>query len=139
MHWMTRYALLAVLAIVAIGCNSSETTGTTTAPSVLPAAVDHFTGTLTPNGALTFPFAVQGSGAVSAIVDSVVPDSAIVFGMSLGTWNGTACQVVLPNDQVIQGAGVSGATTTSGSLCVRIYDVGNLVQPETFVVEVGHP
>jgi hypothetical protein len=137
-----RFALAAAVFVSAGACNSSTPVSTTnqtlTSPS-LAAAVDHFTGTLTKNGAITFPFTVSGSGAVSAVVDSVSPDSTIVFGMSLGTWNGSFCQAILTNDAQIQGQAIQGSVSTSGTLCLRVYDVGNLVQPETFVVEVGHP
>jgi hypothetical protein len=132
---------MAVL-VGAAACNSSEpvsTTSQTLASPSLAAAVDHFSGTLTQNGAITFPFTVSGSGAVSAVVDSVQPDSTIAFGMSLGTWNGSFCQAVLTNDSQLQGQAIQGSVSTAGSLCLRIYDVGNLAQPETFVVEVGHP
>ncbi len=140
MHRMIRCALLGV-AIAAGACNSSTVTGSTTATTspTLAAAVDHFTGTLTPNAALTFPFTVAAGGAVGGIIDSLTPDSTIVIGMSLGTWSNNLCQVVLSNDQATTGSSVNGAVTTSGSLCVRLYDVGNVKQSVSFVVEVGHP
>src|SRR2546423_8081313 len=119
-------ALTAAALVGAAACNSSEAVGTTSqtlsAPS-LAAAVDHFTGTLTQNGAITFPFTVSGSGAVSAVVDSVQPDSAVVFGMSLGTWNGSYCQIILANDAQVQGQAIQGSVSTAGTLCLRIYDV----------------
>src|SRR2546428_13659412 len=101
MSRILRYALSAafvLLVFTVTACNSSETTSTTTSTLASPslaAAVDHFTGTLTVNGAITFPFTVSGSGAISAVIDSVQPDSGIVFGSSLGTWNGSYCQTVL--------------------------------------------
>src|SRR5437764_11146326 len=125
MSRMIRYARPAVvlLAIAVGACNSSDTTSTTTSTLASPslaAAVDHFTGTLTQNGAITFPFTVSGSGAVSAVIDSVQPDTAIVFGMSLGTWNGSYCQAVLANDAQIQGHAIQGSVSTAGTLCLRI-------------------
>lgn len=139
MHRTIQSVLLAVLALTAGACNSSTPVSTTTAPASLAAAVDHFTGTLTQNGALTFPFSVSGGGTVTAIVDAVTPDSAVPIGVSLGTWNGTICQIILSNDQAVQGSSVTGSVGTAGNLCLRIYDVGKIARPQTFAVEVGHP
>ena len=47
-------------------------------------------------------------------------------GLSLGTWTGSACQVVIANDNALQGAIVTGTVTSAASLCVRIYDIGKV-------------
>jgi hypothetical protein len=69
----------------------------------------------------------------------VAPDSAIVMGLSLGTWNGAACQIVLANDNATQGTVVTALASSLGSFCVRVYDVGRLVEPTSYELQVVHP
>ena len=62
-----------------------------------------------------------------------------MVGLSLGTWNGTSCQIVLANDKATQAAVVIGTASSAGSLCVRVYDVGNVADPITYEIQVVHP
>ena len=124
------------LALGAVACSDTPTTPTPTTP---PTFTDNFTGSLNPNGATTHSFSTASSGTVSAILNSLAPDSALSVGFGLGTWNGNLCQVVLVNDRATQGSVLIGATSAAGSLCVRIYDVGNVVDPTTYEVQVTHP
>jgi hypothetical protein len=96
-----------------------------------------FAGTLTPNDAETFPFASQ-SGIVTATLLNLAPDSTIMLGLSLGTWNGLTCAIVLANDKATQGVAITGTVNSIGNLCVRVYDVGALVEPLTYEVRVVH-
>ena len=59
--------------------------------------------------------------------------------MALGTWNGLTCNVVLANDKAIEGVTVTGSVSGAGSLCVRVYDIGEVVATTTFEVVVVHP
>ncbi len=112
------------------------------APTPDPVYVtESFTGTLTPNGATSHPFLVTsaGGGDVTAVIRAVTPDDASVVGFSLGTWNGTACQAILSNDRATVSASLIGRATSTGGLCVRIYDVGALSSPQDYQLEVNHP
>ena len=134
-----RRALAALLvASVAAACSSD----TTTTPTVTPTSVtETYTGTLTRNGAATYSFAVSTVGQttnVSAQLSNVTPDNTIAIGVALGTWNGTSCQIVISNDKAFMGATVFGTVNTSGTLCVRIFDVGNIVDPLDYEVKVVH-
>jgi hypothetical protein len=122
-------------AFAASACSSDEITSPV-APT--PTQVtDTFAGTLTVNGATTYQF-VSNRGAVTATLTSVAPDSTIAIGFSLGSWNGSTCAAILPNDQAIQGSVIYGTVNTTGTLCLRVYDVGKLVDPLTFEVSVVH-
>ena len=55
------------------------------------------------------------------------------------SWNGTACQAVIANDRATAPASLIGFATTSGTLCVRIYDVGTLVEAQDYAIDVTHP
>lgn len=128
------------IALTIWACGDAATTTTPTTPTATtPTTTETFEGDLNPNGAKTFPFTTQAAGTVTATLTSLSPDSTLTIGMSLGTWNGSACQIVLANDNAIQGAVITGTVSSTGSLCVRVYDVGKLVEPIAFVVTVVHP
>ncbi len=140
---MRRSIRLAVMAIVATvggvafwACSNNIPTTTTTTPTI---TTDTFNGTLNPNGAQTFSFSVQAAAVLTATLTSISPDSTATLGLAIGTWNGSACQIVIANDKAVQGTVVTGSSGGAGTLCVRVYDVGNLTQNEAFVVTVVHP
>ena len=81
----------------------------------------------------------SAGGDVTATLKTVTPDVEAVVGMSLGTWNGTACQAIISNDRATVNAAILGRATTTGTLCVRIFDIGALSEPQDYEVEVVHP
>ena len=141
MRRSTRCSGMAIVAIVGAivfgACNNTTPVTPTTTPA--PTTTDPFTGTLTPNSARIFPFTVQAAGTLTATLTTITPDSTIAVGLDLGTWNGSACQIIIANTNVVQSGFVTGAAGGLGTLCVRIYDVGNLTANEDFVVTVVHP
>jgi hypothetical protein len=98
-----------------------------------------FQGTVTVNGAASHSF-TTGSGQIAVTVTELVPNSAAVIGVSLGTWNALAntCQIVLANDSATQGATVLGTASSPGDFCVRIYDVGRLAAATGYTLTVVH-
>jgi hypothetical protein len=133
--------LLAALATGAAGCSDdTPTTPTTpTTPGTPLTFTETFTGAINTNGAATSPFTAKTGGTVTATLTTVTPDATVVVGMSLGTWTGTACQVVISNDSAVQGAAISGTVTSAASLCVRIYDVGKVATPLNYTISVVRP
>jgi hypothetical protein len=133
--------LLGVLAGVA-GCNKNDNTSTTPTPTTTtatPITEPAFTGTLKMNGAATYPFTATTGGTVTATLTTLAPDASIGIGLSIGTWNGAACQIVIANDNATQTVAISGTVTAASSLCVRVYDVGRLTAPADFTVTIVHP
>ena len=129
---------MAVLTLASIACDSGENTPTTpTTPG--PTITETFAGTVTQNGAATFTFNTSLSGIVTATLKSIGPVTTAQIGLALGTWNGVTCAVVLTNDRITAGLAVTGQVNAAGSLCVRIYDVGQLTETSTFEVVVVHP
>jgi hypothetical protein len=120
-------------------CGCSNTTPTTPTPPTPASTTETFQGNLNPNGAKTFSFTVQAAGALTATLTTVSPDATLAIGLALGTWNGTACKVELANDSATQGAVVTASASAAGSLCARVYDVGNLTDVVSFEVTVVHP
>jgi hypothetical protein len=138
MHRLMPRGLLPLAAVMALSACSSNSTPAATTPTPVT-LTDTFDGVLTQNGAITHPFIVTASGSVTALLSTESPDATVTIGMSLGTWTGATCTVILTNDKAIQGSTVVGTASGSGSLCVRIYDVGKVTQPVTYQVQVSHP
>jgi hypothetical protein len=142
MQRLLTFRVLAVvlLAIAASACDD-ETATTPTPATVI--VTDTFTGAVTQNGAATHSFSVASAGSVKATLKSIGTDNTLVVGFSLGTWSPTSstCSVVLANDAATGGAVLQGTMTGTGTLCVRMYDVGNVVAPAgaAYTVEVEHP
>ena len=133
--------LLLALATSLAGCNDSTTSPsqTTTTVPATATTTETFNGTLTKNGGLTFPFTATAGGTVAVTLSSVA-DSNLQIGLSLGTWTGSACQIVIANDAAAQSAIVTGTVTSAASLCVRVYDPAEKVStPVDFTVSVAHP
>jgi hypothetical protein len=135
---MRRLALvLALVGPPVVACTGNGSTSPSTTP---PAQVnDTFSGALNQNGALSFTFAVAAAGTLTATLTAVGSDSPPKIGLSLGTWNGSSCSVVIANDNATVGTAMQGQASAAGVLCVRLYDVGNIVTPVTVEVQVMHP
>lgn len=135
---LIRTAALLAIVLASFACNSDDD-NIPTNPTPPPTTTVTFSGTVNRNGAVTHTFATQASGTVTATLTTLSPDSALRIGLALGTWNGAVCQIVLPNDNATQGTVVTGGVSALGNLCVRIYDVGNVVDPVAYEVTVVHP
>ena len=136
MHrFITRLVPLVAFALILSGCGNSSSDAAVTQPP--PTLTDTFSGTLTLNGATTYNFTVTGVGSITAQLSTLSPNVSV--GLSVGTWNGSICQIVLANDASVQGSVVVGSTSATGSFCVRIYDAsGTAVQPQMYVIDVFH-
>jgi len=131
--------LVLALAIAGAGCDPDEPTGPTTPTDPLDPVTETFTGTINTNGAVTYFFTARSAGIVAGTLRSIAPDSTIGVSLALGTWNGQVCQITLANDSAIQGSTVTGAVSGLGTLCVRLSDIGQITQLQTFEIVVLHP
>ena len=137
-----RVGQLALLTVLA-GCGSSNTS-TGTLPTTLPTVLtETFSGTLVKNSAYTHPFTVSDAGDVSIFVlisaDTQNPDNnAVPVGVSLGTWNGNTCSIVIAKDNVLPGDTLSGRATAAGNLCVRVYDIGFVPSGLSYELLIDH-
>ena len=136
-----RMALVVAATVLLAGaCGDTKTPVIPSNPTnpIEPTTVT-FEDTLTVNGAKSFGFGTL-NGTVTATLTSLGPDSTVAVGLSLGTWSGTVCNVILANDNAVQGTTIVGQSGTIGTLCVRIYDAaGTLTEPLPFVLTVVHP
>ena len=74
-------------------------------------------------------FASTVAGIGDRQMTAVDPSASQVFGLSLGTWNGSSCQVVIANDAAVLNSIVTGQVTAATNLCARVYDVGQAHRP----------
>jgi hypothetical protein len=123
---------------MAAACDNGPST---VVPPSNPIVTETFGGTLTKNGSITHQFAATSRGTVTVTLTKVDPDSTLAIGVSLGTWNGTSCQIVLSNDATTVGTGLLGAVSGVGNLCLKVYDAAGTVPPtsEAYSVDVAHP
>jgi hypothetical protein len=134
---MLRLLTLVTILIAAAACGDDNPTTPTQPTTPRPTVTEPFSGTLNINGAATHSFAT-GSGQIQVTVTELLPDSAAVIGVSLGTWNGAACQIVLANDNATVAAAVLGTASGPGNFCARVYDVGKLKAATEYKLEVIH-
>jgi hypothetical protein len=138
---MRRWVLSALFFVSLLGgtsgCGDDNEPTTPTEPT-RPTTTRTFTGTVTVNGARTHEFNATGSGRIDVTLTSLAPDSAARVGVSIGTWNGSACQIVIANDNATQGTLVAGNASAAGAFCVRVYDVGQLSGAADYTVTVVH-
>lgn len=136
--------LLFALTTGLAGCNNDNattvTTPTTTTTTTTATVTETFSGTLNMNGGVTFPFTATAAGTITVTLTSLAPDGTLPIGLSLGTWTGSACQIVIANDAAAQTAVVTGTVSSAASLCARVYDTGKLsATPVSFGVSIVHP
>ena len=103
-------------------------------------------GLLGPNGAgktttisMVAGLTAAAAGTVTVTLTAVDPAGTVSFGVSLGTWNGAACQTVIANDAALLNTNVTGSVTAPTSLCARVYDAGRLTAPLNYTITVVHP
>jgi hypothetical protein len=135
---MFRYAPV-FAAVLALGACGDDPFEIPTNPTPAVPVKETFNGVVSLRGAQTHTFASGASGTVTATLKFLVPDSQVKMGFALGTWNGSSCQLVITKTDAVESTVITGAVSALGSLCVYIHDVGNLVQPAEYEIEVEHP
>ncbi len=131
--------LLAVFLVGAAACSNTPITPTT--PTTPNTFTEVFTGTVNMNGGASHFFVSQKSGTVIVALTSLAPDATQLVGLSLGTWTGAACQVVIANDKATSSSALTGAVGGAGSLCARVYDIGSITagSPVSYEITITHP
>jgi len=125
-----------LLAALAAGCSDDNQSTVTPTPPVQVS--ETFAGTVTLNGAFSHSFTVDRAGTVTAQITALTPDDSVTVGLALGTWNGTACQLIIANDAAKLSTVMLGTATGPGTLCVRVSDVGQLSAATAYELRVDH-
>lgn len=135
-YFTATIVLLPLTAALAAGCSSNNAPTAPTQPQPV-AIVETFGESLNVNGARTHVFRVDTVGTVTARIATLSDPSAIV-GLSMGTWNGAACQILLANDAAAMNITLTGTAQSVGQFCARVYDVGRLTATVDYSLEVSH-
>ena len=131
-------ALALPLLLATTGCDDNAFADLPLTPDPVT-VTETFTGTITINGAATHTFFTSATGATTATLTSLGENPPALVGLSMGTWAGATCSLILTNDRAVVTSVVTGTVTTlGGSLCVRIYDVGSLTEPASYEIRVEH-
>ena len=122
-------------ALIAAGCSDPVAPAAPTPAA--PTIHETFSDTLLVLGSNTHQFSVDQVGGVRVTLTSVDPGAAV--GLGVGTPSLGTCSLI---DHVDAVAGktvlLSGTATVPGQYCVAIYDVGNLVEPAAYTIDVLH-
>ena len=120
---------------MAAGCADPVAPATPT--SATPTIRETFSDTLLVLGSNTHQFSVDQVGGVRVTLTSVEPGAAV--GIGVGTPSLGSCSLI---DHIDAVAGktvlLSGTATVPGQYCVAIYDLGNLVEPAVYTIDVLH-
>lgn len=131
--------LIVPIAAVAFGCSGEINNLPTTPDPVI--VTDTFTGSININGAATHNVFTGATGTVTATLTSLGDNAPAKVGFSIGTLGGSAaCTAVITKDDAVVTTALTGTVSTlSGTLCVRIFDVGALTGPVDYTITVSHP
>ena len=133
-YFVTPVVLLA--AITLAGCSSNDDpTDVPTQPTPVQ-ITESFSGTLNVNGARTHSFIVDRAGTVTAQLKAIPEGTTI--GVSLGTFNGSACAILLSKTDAVLNSTVTGTAQSTGQFCVWLNDVGRLTTGVDYTIEVTH-
>lgn len=124
------------LALVAAGCGGDDAPQTPTEPAPVP-ITETFTGTLNVNGLRSHSFTVTRAGTVSAQL-AALSEATATLALSLGTWNGVACQIVIANPAATVNITVTGTAQSIGQFCVLLQDAGKLTASVDYTVNVSY-
>jgi hypothetical protein len=132
-------ALVLLVAVAAAGCEGEIANIPTTPDPVT--VTETFTGTLTVNGAQTHNVFTGATGLVTATITSLGETAPAKVGFSMGTLSSVGtCTVVVHNDNAVVTTALTGTVANlSGTLCVRVFDVGTLTAPVDYTITVSHP
>jgi hypothetical protein len=134
-HLVTFLVLLAVTTLA--GCGSDNDLPETPTQPTPVQITESFGGNLNVNGARTHSFVVDRAGTVTAQLKAL-SDQAATIGVSLGTYNGSACAILLSKTDAVLNSTVTGTAQSTGQFCVWLNDVGKLTTGVDYTIEVTH-
>lgn len=139
MYRFVSRALLIGALLSTTSCGDDAESPTAPSQTAPPTVSDTFSGSINRNGAATHTFLAQAAGTVTVTLTTLSPAGTEAIGLSLGTWNGTACQLVIANTAAAQGAVVIGVASSAGNLCIFVQDVGKVAVAASYEITVVHP
>ena len=136
MRYLTPFLMMLAAATLA-GCSSNDDLPETPTQPTPVQITESFSGNLNVNGARTHSFAVDRAGTVTAQLKAL-SDQAATIGVSLGTFNGSACAILLSKTDAVLNSTVTGTAQSTGQFCVWLNDVGRLTAGVDYTIDVTH-
>jgi hypothetical protein len=136
MRYLTPFLMLLAATTLA-GCSSNDDLPETPTQPTPVQITESFSGNLNVNGARTHSFAVDRAGTVTAQLKAL-SDQAATIGVSLGTFNGSACAILLSKTDAVLNSTVTGTAQSTGQFCVWLNDVGRLTAGVDYTIDVTH-
>jgi hypothetical protein len=119
-------------------CDQAGTMTAIPRPTTPPAKVVSFSGTLQPQGRDNYSFTVSQEGYVEATLVGLGAPSTTSVGLGIGVLSATStCSVVQSVTTVAGPSAQLVGTGLAGTLCITVFDVGNLTGPTLYTVTVA--
>jgi hypothetical protein len=126
--------LFVAVALAVAGCGDPAPSTPTSIPDAV-LSTDKFAGSLTTGGE-QYHLLQARAGQVTMTLKGVGPDAALKIGMEIGVFSTISCTAVMQNPSATIGNQLVGLTTSLTTLCVRVFDPGNIVADSTVTYEV---
>ena len=132
------FALLAVVSLLSAAACSDPIVPPAPTP-VAPTITETFSGTLLQLGTNSHQFTINQIGGIRVSLTKIDPSAAVSIGVGTpSTTSGTCLAISNLTAVASVGVQISGTATLTGSFCVAVTDVGNLVEPVTYEITVLH-
>jgi len=125
--------------VAASACSDNQTPTAPTQPTGPTTAT--FASAFTVNGSASRTFTTTEAGTVTMTLDSAGPPSNVVLGLGVGVpyVSGAPC---LLTSSITTAAGPGphiSMHADPGSYCVKVYDIGKLIETVSFSISITHP
>jgi hypothetical protein len=125
-----RSAFVAALTLSPTACGEDTVTPTPT-PTTTTLS---FSSTMVPGGTASRSFTAERAGKVTVQYGSFSPQSDVTLRLSFGTFDGTNCTPTTTLDTLPGTTAQISTDITAGNYCVKVADVGGVVQVSVFSV-----
>ena len=124
-----------LLATFVVACNQSASTPSSSSST---AATETFASRIGPGGAATRGFR-SAAGAVSLTLTELRPAVLVGLGLGVPRADGTSCLLTRSVETLAATTAHVTLAVDGGSYCVKVWDVGTIVDYVDFTVSIAHP
>jgi hypothetical protein len=129
---------LCLAVLLTIGCDQSGQNTPLPRPTTPPSKLVTYTGTLQPMATNFYAITVTNPGYVEATLLGLGGSPGTAVGLGIGNLSASGtCAVIYSVTTAAGPAAQVVGTGLSGTLCVTIYDVGNLTAPTLYTITVA--
>jgi hypothetical protein len=127
------------LLLFVVACDQPPAMTEMTRPTTAPTSLTSFNGTLRPQGRDNYAFSVSQDGYVEVTLLGLGAPPGTTVGLGIGTPSTDTCSTNYTVETGPSPAAQIVGTGLTGTLCVAIYDVGNLTEPALYTITVATP